>query len=99
VAPGWTSITAVEIRVIGQIVHGRRDSTAASAQAPPSRAVQSSYARTRPYTESWSVSWAEGYLGLWLTFKGFNAAAPVLALARPEQGIRDEAVRSAAAAA
>jgi len=41
----------------------------------------------------------EAYLGLWLTFKGFNAAAPVLALARREQGIRDEAVMSAGAAA
>jgi hypothetical protein len=41
----------------------------------------------------------EAYLGLWLTFKGFNAAAPVLALARREQGIRDEAVASASAAA
>ena len=34
----------------------------------------------------------EAYLGLWLTFKGFNAAAPVLALARREHGIRDQAV-------
>ena len=34
----------------------------------------------------------ELYLGLWLTFKGFNAAAPVLALARREQGIRNGAV-------
>jgi hypothetical protein len=34
----------------------------------------------------------ELYLGLWLTFKGFNAAAPVLALARREQGIRDQAI-------
>ena len=34
----------------------------------------------------------ELYLGLWLTFKGFNAAAPVLALARREQGIREQAV-------
>ena len=41
----------------------------------------------------------ELYLGLWLTFKGFNAAAPVLALARREQGIREEAVMSAGAAA
>ena len=41
----------------------------------------------------------EAYLGLWLTFKGFNAAAPVLALARREQGIRDEAIRSAGAVA
>jgi hypothetical protein len=41
----------------------------------------------------------EAYLGLWLTFKGFNAAAPVLALARREQGIRDEAIASATSAA
>jgi hypothetical protein len=34
----------------------------------------------------------EGYLGLWLTFKGFQAAAPVLTLARREQGIRDQAI-------
>jgi hypothetical protein len=37
------------------------------------------------------VIW-EAYLGLWLTFKGFNAAAPVLALVRREQGIRDEVI-------
>lgn len=41
----------------------------------------------------------ELYLGLWLTFKGFNAAAPILALARREQGIREEAVASASSAA
>ncbi len=35
----------------------------------------------------------EAYLGLWLTFKGFNAAAPVLALARRERGIRDQALQ------
>jgi hypothetical protein len=34
----------------------------------------------------------EAYLGLWLTFKGFQTAAPVLTLARREQAIRDEAV-------
>ena len=33
----------------------------------------------------------EAFLGLWLTFKGFNAAAPILALVSREQGIRDEA--------
>ena len=38
------------------------------------------------------VIW-EAYLGLWLTFKGFNAAAPVLALARRERGIRDQALQ------
>ena len=37
------------------------------------------------------VIW-EAYLGLWLTFKGFNAAAPILGLVRREQGIRDEAI-------
>ena len=41
----------------------------------------------------------ELYLGLWLTFKGFYAAAPVLALARREQAIREEAVTSASPAA
>jgi len=40
----------------------------------------------------------EAYLGLWLTFKGFNAVAPVLALARREQGIRDQAVADQAIA-
>ena len=40
----------------------------------------------------------EAYLGLWLTFKGFNAAAPVLALARRERGIRDQAVQESAIA-
>jgi hypothetical protein len=40
----------------------------------------------------------EAYLGLWLTFKGFNAASPVLALARREQGIRDQAVTPASSA-
>jgi len=40
----------------------------------------------------------EVYLGLWLTFKGFNAAAPVLALARREREIREEAAASAGAA-
>ena len=34
----------------------------------------------------------EGYLGLWLTFKGFQAAAPILGLVRREQGVRDEAI-------
>ena len=38
------------------------------------------------------VIW-EAYLGLWLTFKGFNTAAPVLALARRERGIRDQALQ------
>ena len=36
------------------------------------------------------VIW-EAYLGLWLTFKGFNAAAPILGLVRREQAIRDGA--------
>ena len=40
----------------------------------------------------------EAYLGLWLTFKGFNAVAPVLTLARREQGIRDQAVAEQAIA-
>ena len=34
----------------------------------------------------------ELYLGLWLTFKGFNAAAPILGLVRREQGSREEAI-------
>ena len=34
----------------------------------------------------------EGYLGLWLTFKGFNAAAPILGLVRREDRIRDEVI-------
>jgi len=37
------------------------------------------------------VIW-EAYLGLWLTFKGFNAAAPILGLVRREQGIRDQVI-------
>jgi len=41
----------------------------------------------------------EAYLGLWLTFKGFNAAAPILGLVKREQGIRDEAIASVSAAA
>ena len=41
----------------------------------------------------------EAYLGLWLTFKGFNTAAPILGLVRREQGIRDEAIASATSAA
>ena len=41
----------------------------------------------------------EAYLGLWLTFKGFNAAAPILGLVRREQGIRDEAIASATSVA
>jgi len=40
----------------------------------------------------------ELYLGLWLTFKGFQAAAPVLALARRERGIREQAVTERAIA-
>ena len=34
----------------------------------------------------------EAYLGLWLTFKGFNAAAPILGLVGRERGIRDQAL-------
>ena len=34
----------------------------------------------------------EAFLGLWLTFKGFNAAAPILGLVHREQGIRDQAI-------
>jgi hypothetical protein len=34
----------------------------------------------------------ELYLGLWLTFKGFNAAAPILGLVRREDRIRDQAI-------
>jgi hypothetical protein len=34
----------------------------------------------------------ELYLGLWLTFKGFNAAAPILGLVSREQGIRDQTI-------
>ena len=34
----------------------------------------------------------EMYLGLWLTFKGFNAAAPILKLVHREQGIRDQVI-------
>jgi len=41
----------------------------------------------------------ELYLALWLTFKGFDAAAPVLALARREQAIREQAVTSASSSA
>jgi Domain of unknown function (DUF4386) len=41
----------------------------------------------------------EAYLGLWLTFKGFNAAAPILGLVRREDGIRAEAVAPASGAA
>jgi uncharacterized protein DUF4386 len=41
----------------------------------------------------------EAYLGLWLTFKGFNAAAPVLALVRREREIREQATAPASAAA
>ncbi len=41
----------------------------------------------------------EAYLGLWLTFKGFNAAAPILGLVRREQGIRDQVIAPASAAA
>ena len=41
----------------------------------------------------------EAYLGLWLTFKGFNAAAPVLGLVRREDRIRDQAIASATSAA
>jgi hypothetical protein len=41
----------------------------------------------------------EAYLGLWLTFKGFNAAAPILALVKREQGIRDEAFAPGGSAA
>jgi hypothetical protein len=40
----------------------------------------------------------EAYLGLWLTFKGFNAAAPILRLVRREEGIREEAFAMAASA-
>ncbi len=58
---------------------------------PPGSPVQS--VMTIP-----EIIW-ELYLGLWLTFKGFNAAAPILALARREQGIREEAVASASSAA
>jgi hypothetical protein len=41
----------------------------------------------------------EAYLGLWLTFKGFNAAAPVLALVKREREIRDQATAPASATA
>ena len=44
------------------------------------------------------VIW-EAYLGLWLTFKGFNAAAPILGPLKREQGIRDEAIAAASSAA
>ena len=44
------------------------------------------------------VIW-EAYLGLWLTFRGFNAAAPILRLVKREQGIRDEAIAAASSAA
>ncbi len=43
------------------------------------------------------VIW-ELYLGLWLTFKGFNAAAPILGLVHREQGIRDQALAEPAIA-
>ena len=43
------------------------------------------------------VIW-EAYLGLWLTFKGFNEAAPILGLVRREDGIREQAAASAAGA-
>jgi hypothetical protein len=35
------------------------------------------------------VIW-EAYLGLWLTFKGFQTAVPILGMVRREQHIRDE---------
>jgi hypothetical protein len=41
----------------------------------------------------------ELYLGLWLTFKGFNAAAPILGLVGRERGIREHGTAPAYAAA
>ena len=41
----------------------------------------------------------ELYLGLWLTFKGFNAAAPILGLVGRERGIREQASAPAIPAA
>ena len=43
------------------------------------------------------VIW-EAYLGLWLTFKGFNAAAPILGLVRRERAIRDQGLAAEAIA-
>ncbi len=40
----------------------------------------------------------EAYLGLWLTFKGFNAAAPILGLVRRERGMREQAIAQEAIA-
>ena len=41
----------------------------------------------------------EAYLGLWLTFKGFNTAAPILKLVKRERGIREQATAPASPAA
>lgn len=40
----------------------------------------------------------EAYLGLWLTFKGFNAAAPILRLVHREQDMRNQAIEEYAIA-
>jgi hypothetical protein len=41
----------------------------------------------------------EAYLGLWLTFKGFNTAAPILALVKRERVIREHTTAPASPAA
>ena len=40
----------------------------------------------------------EVYLGLWLTFKGFNAAAPILAVVRRDDASRKQAIAAASTA-